>query len=223
MILRVRSKSVDEDIDVRQDQSRSSLDTLAVQNPLGRRKNNHLGCFACSAHNFPMTAGTVLRQLRSRLQQLLRRRGQTREDAEDVIQDAFLRLQVYYRKGGQVREPEAFLVRTAMRLAINHHRDARRRIQAQERVKTLPLVDMEPAPEEMMAAEQTLQSMARKLDSVSRRTREVFLLHRVDGLSYAQISKLYGMTTKAVERRIARAMLAIYQDDPDAGHERSME
>jgi RNA polymerase sigma factor (sigma-70 family) len=170
-----------------------------------------------------MTAGTVLRQLRSRLQQLLRRRGQTREDAEDVIQDAFLRLQVYYRKGGQVREPEAFLVRTAMRLASNYHRDARRRIQAQERVKTLPLVDMEPAPEEMMAAEQTLQSVARKLDSVSCRTREVFLLHRVDGLSYAQISKLYGMTTKAVERRIARAMLAIYQDDPDAGHERSME
>jgi RNA polymerase sigma-70 factor (ECF subfamily) len=170
-----------------------------------------------------MTAGTVLRELRIRLQKLLRRRGRTREDAEDVIQDAFLRLQVYYQKGGQVREPEAFLVRTAMRLAINHHRDVRRRAQAQERAKTLPLLDVEPTPEEMVAAEETLQAMARQLDSVSRRTREVFLLHRVDGLSYAQISKLYGMTTKAVERRIARAMLAVSQDDPDAGHERSIE
>jgi RNA polymerase sigma-70 factor (ECF subfamily) len=55
--------------------------------------------------------------------------------------------------------------------------------------------------------------LALKLDAVSPYTREVFLLHRVDGLSYAQISKLYGMSIKAVERRIARAMLAVFQQD----------
>jgi RNA polymerase sigma-70 factor (ECF subfamily) len=66
-----------------------------------------------------------------------------------------------------------------------------------------------------------LQAMERKLESVHPCTREVFLLHRVDGLSYAQISKLYGMTTKAVERRIARAMLAVFEDADAGKDERS--
>jgi RNA polymerase sigma-70 factor (ECF subfamily) len=160
-----------------------------------------------------MTAGTILRQLRTRLQRLLRHRGQTREDAEDVIQDAFLRLQVYYQQGGEVREPEAFLVRTAMRLAINSRRDTRRRVRAEGRVRALRLIDTEPAPEDLVAAEQSVHALALKLDAVSPYTREVFLLHRVDGLSYAQISKPYGMSIKAVERRIARAMLAVFQQD----------
>ncbi len=167
-------------------------------------------------------AGTALRHLRLRLQRLLRRRSRTREDAEDVIQDAFLRLQVYYNKGGEVREPEAFLAQTAMRLAINSTRDARRRARAHERVEEQLLLEPEPPPEEFLAAEETLGKIARKLESVSHATREVFLLHRVEGLSYAQIAKLYGITPKAVERRIARAMLAIFQDeqafDPDEGN-----
>lgn len=160
-----------------------------------------------------MSTGTFLGQLRGRLQRLLRHRGQTREDAEDVIQDAFLRLQAYYRRGGEVREPEAFVVRTATRLAMNFYRDNRRRMRAEQRISELPTIDTAPAPEELMVAEQSLHAMARRLESVSPATREVFLLHRVEGLSYAQIAKLYGLTTKAVERRIARAMLAVFQEE----------
>jgi RNA polymerase sigma-70 factor (ECF subfamily) len=159
-----------------------------------------------------MSRVPVFHELRRRLQQLLRRRGQTREDAEDVIQDAFLRLQVYYRKGGEVRQPEAFLVRTALRLSINARRDAHRRSQAEHSVKGIPLLDPEPAAEDIVSAEQSLEAMTHGLNCISTTTRDVFLLHRVDGLSYAQIAKLHGMTTKAVERRIAKAMFAVFQE-----------
>lgn len=156
-----------------------------------------------------MISSPVLMHLLRRLRQLLRGRGQSREDADDVIQDAFLRLQLYYRKGGEVRELEPFLVRTVLRLSSNARRDARRRAVAEQDVHEFSLVCTEPAPESSIAAEQSLRHIADKLRELSPVTRDVFLLHRVDGMSYAQIAKLFGISTKAVERRIARAMLAV--------------
>src|SRR5882672_9886769 len=117
-----------------------------------------------------MSTVPLLRQLRRRLQQLLHRRGQTREDAEDVIQDAFLRLQIYYQQGGEVREPEAFLVRTALRLSMNARRDARRHLYVEDSPESLPLIDTSPAPEDVFAAEQRLRRMKQTLNLVSPRT-----------------------------------------------------
>ena len=172
-----------------------------------------LGGVGPRLHNSVMTTAQVVHHLRRRLERLLRTRSRSREDAEDVIQDAFLRLQVYYNKGGDVREPEAFLVKTAIRLAINSSRDAGRRARAEELITTQPLIETTPLPEEVVDAEERLGALQRRLKSLHPQTRDVFLLHRVDGLSYAQIAKLYGLTGKAVERRIARAMLAVSQED----------
>lgn len=54
-----------------------------------------------------------------RMRRMLLRRGRTREDAEDLIQEAFVRMQEYCERGGRVHQPEGFLVRTVLRLAIN--------------------------------------------------------------------------------------------------------
>jgi RNA polymerase sigma factor (sigma-70 family) len=158
-------------------------------------------------------AAPVLRRIRTRLQQLLRRRGRTREDAEDLIQEAFLRLQAYYQRGVDVREPEALLARIALRLSMNARRDERRHPHADDVIESLPLLDLEAIPEDVLEAEQFLQRMNQTLESLSPLTRDFFYLNRVDGLSYAQIAKLHGVTTKAVERRLARAMLALSDEE----------
>ncbi len=132
-----------------------------------------------------------------------------------MIQSAFLRLQAYYQKGGEVREPEAFLVRTAIRLSINAHRDVRRRLNAEAGMLILEDEVASPGSDELLAAEQSLRRMERTLGCLSEPTREAFLLHRVEGLSYTQIAALCGTTAKAVERRIARAMLALSQADEE--------
>jgi RNA polymerase sigma factor (sigma-70 family) len=151
----------------------------------------------------------ILGHLRTRLQRLLRGRGRTREDAEDLIQEAFLKLQLYREQGGEVRKPEAFLVRTVLRLSMNARRDEHRDLFCDVPVEELTVIDTSPSPDDILAAEQQLDLMKRTLDAISERTREVFFLHRGDGLTYQQIAKLYGMTTKAVERRIAHAMLTL--------------
>jgi RNA polymerase sigma factor (sigma-70 family) len=144
------------------------------------------------------------------MQRMLQRRGRTREESEDLIQEAFLRMQEYCEKGGEVRQPEGFLVRTALRLAMNARRDEHRDLYADENVEELTfVVDTNPTPDEVLAAEQCLNRMRDALDSVSRRTRDVFFMHRLDGLSYAQIAGKLGVSVSAIEKHNASALATL--------------
>jgi RNA polymerase sigma-70 factor (ECF subfamily) len=144
-----------------------------------------------------------------RLQKLLRRRGRTREEAEDLIQEAFLRVKVYCDEGGQLKVPEAFLVRTVLNLARDAREREHRELYSEQRIETLLLPDDGPTPEEMLAAEDRLRELERTLDAISPRTREVFFMHRLDGLSYAQIAAHMDVSVSAIEKHIAKAMSAL--------------
>ena len=85
----------------------------------------------------------------SRLEKLLRRRGNTREEAEDLIQEAFLRVKVYCDKGGQVREPEAFFVRTVLNLARDVRAREHRELYAEKPAETFDIPDCAPTPDEV--------------------------------------------------------------------------
>jgi RNA polymerase sigma factor (sigma-70 family) len=147
----------------------------------------------------------IQNQLR-RIEKLLRRRGASPEDAEDLVQEAVVRLFSYTRKAGEVRNSEAFLTRTALNLAIDLHRSARRDRFEPESVESLPLLDIAPTPDEILAAEQRLLSMKRALDEVSRRTRNVFFMHRLQGFSHSEIAGRLGISKSAVEKHIASAI-----------------
>jgi RNA polymerase sigma factor (sigma-70 family) len=149
-----------------------------------------------------------------RLRYLLMRRGRTRDDAEDLIQEAFLKMQEYCERGGQVLQPEGFLVRTAFRLSANARRDAHSELYCTERVENLTfLVDTKPTPDEVLAGDQCLQRMRSALDAISRRTRDVFFMQRLDGLSYAEIAKRLGISVSAVEKHIASALATLADSD----------
>ena len=61
----------------------------------------------------------------ARVRSALMRRGRTEQDAEDLVQEAWVRLACYER-GQTVAEPEAFLMRTALNLSIDAHRESAR-------------------------------------------------------------------------------------------------
>jgi RNA polymerase sigma-70 factor (ECF subfamily) len=145
-----------------------------------------------------------------RMQKILLRRGRTREEAEDLIQDAYLKMQEYCNRGGAVRQPEAFLVRTALRLGINARRDEHRDLYVDQQVDELTLiVDSNPSPDEVLVAEQCLERMTDALEAVSRRTREVFFMHRLDGMSYGQIAARLGISVSAIEKHMISALAAL--------------
>lgn len=147
----------------------------------------------------------ILRQLRG-LKKLLRRRGATPEQAEDLVQEAVLRLHAYTRQGGQVQNQEAFLTRTAINLSVDQHRRARLDSYESEPVENLDLPDLEPTPDEVFAAEQRLIRMRDALDRANPRTREVFFMHRLYGFSHAEIARRLRISVSAVEKHVASAV-----------------
>jgi RNA polymerase sigma factor (sigma-70 family) len=149
---------------------------------------------------------------------LLRRRGRSREDAEDLIQEAMLRLHVY-RQEALVANEEAFLRHAVHNLAIDQHRrdrlDLRREVPLEEFDARTPLIAQVSTPEETLEAQQRLGSIRALLDGVSRRTREIYFAHRA-GYSYAEIADHMGISNITIKRHIARALLALMEHDPAA-------
>src|SRR5205085_808531 len=119
------------------------------------------------------------------------------------------RMTLYCKQGGQIREPEAFVVQTVLNLARNAQRDAHRELYVETKVEDLVLIDVGPTPDEWVAEQQCLQRMKHALHAMPARTREVFQLHRLQGLSHSQIAEHFDISVTAVQKHMARAMAAL--------------
>jgi RNA polymerase sigma factor (sigma-70 family) len=150
-----------------------------------------------------------------RLKDLLRNLGRTPEDSDDLIQEAFLRLHVFC-KTHEVRHEEAFLVRAVKNLSIDAHRRAHRDLYAEGPVETYEILDMGLSPDEDLEVQQRLDRVRAILDELKPRTREIFLMHRVEGHSVKQICAAFDISVSAVEKHIARAVLALMSAAEDA-------
>jgi RNA polymerase sigma-70 factor (ECF subfamily) len=154
------------------------------------------------------------RRLEKRIKRLLGGRQRTREDAEDLIQEALLRLHEYYQSA-DVRNQDAFLIRTIRNLSIDRHRRDRRHLYASETLEELeanvPLLDSAPTAEDVCAAQQRLDQIWATLNAASPRTREIYFAHRA-GFSYAEIGAHLGITKSTIEKHVARAILVLMDE-----------
>ncbi len=147
-------------------------------------------------------------RLWAKLRRLLRHRGRSREDTEDIVQDAFVRLQTYCN-AAEVREREAFLVRTALNLEVDQQRRESYRLFIPGALEDLPLADDEPAAEEVIDLQQRLQRMEQALGAVPPRAREMYWMNRVEGYSYTQIARKLNVSVSAVEKQMTRALASL--------------
>jgi RNA polymerase sigma factor (sigma-70 family) len=144
----------------------------------------------------------------SKLQRMLRRRGRSIDDAQDLIQESFLRLHIYSGET-DVSQKEAFLVRTALNLSIDQHRRERVAAIVPFAWESLPLVDPQPAPDVVCADRARLRHFRAGLLSLSPRQRDVFCLNRIEGLNTTQVAQHLGLSVSMVEKYATRAMRAM--------------
>lgn len=145
-----------------------------------------------------------IRTLFGKLRRLLKSRGRSAHDIDDLMQEAFLRLQVYCKEN-TVHNEEAFLVRTVLNLSAEQgRRDSRANLSTAED-DFHNLIDPAPNADEILAEQQRLNRVMLGLQRLPPRSREVFLLHRSDGLSYQQIAMKLDISVSMVEKHIARA------------------
>jgi RNA polymerase sigma-70 factor, ECF subfamily len=142
-------------------------------------------------------AATVFDPLRPRLARIAYRMLGSVADAEDVVQDAFLRWLAADRSA--VREPEAFLRRVVTRLCLDQLKS--------ERVRRESYVGPwlpEPIVEEDEVEDVTLPLMM-VLERLSPLERAAFLLHDVFGLDFAEVAESIGRDPAAARQLASRA------------------
>lgn len=143
----------------------------------------------------------MLRKVRA----VVMRGGVEQQDADDVVHEAFVRLESYARKH-EVRSREAFLVTTATNLGRDQ---ARRRARAPiaEGFDILGIVDTTPTPEDQLFLRERLRRVSSGLRRLNPQTRRCLLAQRIDGMTASQIAERENLSVAAVEKRIARALL----------------
>ena len=138
-------------------------------------------------------------------------------DAEDIVQEAFLRLTRVLRDGATIDSPKAYLATATTRLAISHLRSARVRREAYVGAwLPEPLVaDTEPGPAERAEMSDSL-SMAFLvlLESLTAAERAVFLLHEVFGYDYPEIAEITGKSEPNCRQILARARRHVNSGKP---------
>jgi RNA polymerase sigma-70 factor (TIGR02957 family) len=125
-------------------------------------------------------------------------------DAEDTVQDAWLAWSRADRT--QVREPEAYLVRTVTNLALNRLTSARaRREQYVGPWLPEPLLTAPDVAEDAGLAESVSMALLVVLESLSPLERAVFVLREVFGYSHAEIAEVLDRGETSVRQVALRA------------------
>lgn len=162
-----------------------------------------------------MDAGTALfEQHRSRLFGLAYRMLGTPADAEDVLHDAWLRLDA--QDPGALDDPEAWLVTVTTRLAL----DRLRRAKTEREHYTgpwlpEPLVPDTEHPDATFERSETLTlSFLLLLERLSPDERAAFLLHEVFDYSHAEAAAMLGIAEDACRQRVHRAKTRLREGRP---------
>ncbi|WP_298330009.1 RNA polymerase sigma factor [Asticcacaulis sp.] len=130
-------------------------------------------------------------------------------EAEDLTQELFVRV-IRKRDIQDVLDAEPYL----FRIAINLLKDRRRRRSTSSAFLNEVYVTEDAveliSPERVLQSKQTLRAVLASLNELDSRSRDMFILQRIEGMKYAEIAALYGISVSAVEKHIIKclAMLA---------------
>ena len=113
--------------------------------------------------------------------------------AEDLVQEAFMKLQAQFK---EVREPRRWLYRTVHNLALNQQRQARNIVPLEPcTLEGGETADPRPLPDEQIARSEGIGLLRLTLETLDERSRELIRLKFTENLSYKEISERMGLKT----------------------------
>lgn len=126
-------------------------------------------------------------------------------EADDLVQDVFLALQAR-GEGAAIENVEGYLFRTAANVLV---RRRQRQTWDWDRHATLddaPDLADELSPERVLMGKEAVDRLADALTDLPPRTAEAFFLHRFEDMTYEAIARRMGVSVKAVEDLMRRAL-----------------
>lgn len=127
-------------------------------------------------------------------------------EAEDAVQETFLRVLRHQEKLGEIRDQRVWLVRIVWNVVLDKKRRAKTRPETDdiaEYARSLPAAGW--GAERQAISGQQYAQMLRLIDQLPRKEREVVLLSAIDELSTAQIAAVLATTESSVRSRLFRA------------------
>jgi len=131
------------------------------------------------------------------------------DDAHDLTQEAFLRLSTSDAlAAGVIGNAEAYLRMIARNLLRNRAKAAARHGDVAHDGHPDAFV---PAPCEVsrLEARDSLNRLEAVIRAMKPKTREIFMAHRLDGMSYTEISQRTGLSVSGVEKQMIKALAYI--------------
>lgn len=153
-------------------------------------------------------------RFRGPLMSFFLRRVRDRNEAEDLTQDVFSRL-LAKLEDGHIEDAEAFVFRVAANLLADRGRRMAKRGGA-----PLPLEGRDSMvygvarecvedrnPERVLLGQDALQQVFAALAELNERTRDIYILFRLENIRQREIASLYGISQSTVEKEVMRATL----------------
>jgi RNA polymerase sigma-19 factor, ECF subfamily len=149
---------------------------------------------------FQLQGTALVRYLTSRVR--------SSNDAQDIAQEAYLRL-LRLDRVDLIRDPQAYLFRVAANLAREHRlKQARTPVDLRDAADLLGIDVADGAIEDIVDRDARVAEMNRILAALEPRHRAVLLLHRRDGMTYEEIARELGISFHTVKKYLSIALAA---------------
>jgi RNA polymerase sigma factor (sigma-70 family) len=127
-------------------------------------------------------------------------------EAEDMVHTAFSRL-VAHETPLSLENPRAFLYTAVHNIAIDLKRRNKVRVNYANAVNNdSAYVTDTPGPERTLECNQHLNLIATALWGMPKKRRQLLMMSRFDGLSYAEIARRVGLSESVVRKHISKAL-----------------
>jgi RNA polymerase sigma-70 factor (ECF subfamily) len=126
--------------------------------------------------------------------------------AEELAQETYLR---FLKHSGELKilDLNAFLFTIAANLARDHLRSVKRKQKYSFIALETELIDSKPNSEEIITKQCLEKQLQQAINSLPKKTKEVFLLYRADELTYKQIAVQLAISERTVEYHLRQALI----------------
>ena len=149
----------------------------------------------------------LFERYRVSLLRYLTRLMSNKEDAEEVLQDTYIRIMQIETLDSIEAKARGYL----FKIATNLVRDRARKQKIQFRYPHVPFEDKylsydAPSPDELAEWQEGLQAVKECLLELSPRCQQITVMHFIEGLSYSEIAKILRISKKTVVRDMAMVL-----------------
>jgi RNA polymerase sigma factor (sigma-70 family) len=150
---------------------------------------------------------TLARRYYRPLVAFFRKRAKNSADVQDLVQQVFLRLSQH--SPPELHNSEGYLFQTAANTLKDHYRNAavRERFSREH----TPTDRSDFSPERVLLGRERLDLLVDTLRQLPERTRDIFMLRCFEGLKSPEVARLQGISVRAVEKHMNKALVHIGQ------------